>query len=216
MTISNTLPRTFATLLFATTAAALTLPNAAFADIVASATTPLNIRSGPGPEHAVVGYIPQNSQIAVSGCIRDSLWCRVSYQGKSGWAYSQYLTGNVAGRSVVVSQAITEVPTVTYQVPVEATTALAAAPPEITGTLVQRPATAVPLDIAPPPPNVQQYVVANPTNRVYLNGEVVVGAGLPDDVALTPVPDYQYQYAYVNGLPVLVEPRSRRVTYIYR
>jgi hypothetical protein len=58
--------------------------------------------------------------------------------------------------------------------------------------------------------------VANPVNQVYLNGEVVVGAGLPDDVTLTPVPDYQYQYAYVNGQQVLVEPQTRRVTYIYR
>jgi hypothetical protein len=58
--------------------------------------------------------------------------------------------------------------------------------------------------------------VSNPVTPVYLNGEVVVGAGLPADVTLTPVPDYQYQYAYVNGQPVLVEPQSRRVTYIYR
>jgi uncharacterized protein YraI len=220
MTISKTspttLPRTCATLLLATTAAALALPGSAVADIVASAVTPLNIRSGPGPEHAVVGYIPQNAQIAVAGCIQGSLWCRVSYRGHSGWAYSQYLTGNVAGRSVVVSQAITQVPAVTYQVPVEASTAMAAAPPEITGTIVQRPVEAQPLNIAPPPPTVRQYVVANPVNQVYLNGEVVVGAGLPDDVTLTPVPDYQYQYAYVNGQQVLVEPQTRRVTYIYR
>lgn len=216
MTNSKTSPRTFATLLLATTAAALTLPTSASADIVASAVTPLNIRSGPGPEHAVVGYIPQNAQIAVAGCIQGSLWCRVSYQGHSGWAYSQYLTGNVAGRSVVVSQAITQVPTVTYQVPVEASAAMAAAPPPITGTIVQRPVEAQPLNIAPPPTTVRQYVVANPVRPVYLNGEVVVGAGLPDDVALTPVPDYQYQYAYVNGQQVLVEPRTRTVTYIYR
>jgi uncharacterized protein YraI len=218
MTISKTIskpsPKTFATLLLATTAA-LTLPGAAFADVVASAITPLNIRSGPGPEHAVIGYIPQNAQIAVAGCVQGSLWCRVSYQGRSGWAYSQYMTGNVAGRSVVISQAITQVPTVTYQVPVEATTAMAAAPPPITGTIVQRPAEAPPLDITPPP-TVRQYVVSNPVTPVYLNGEVVVGAGLPADVTLTPVPDYQYQYAYVNGQPVLVEPQSRRVTYIYR
>jgi uncharacterized protein YraI len=215
MTLSKTSPKTFATLLLATTAAALTLPGAAFADIVAAAVTPLNIRSGPGPEHPVIGYIPQNAQIAVAGCVQGSLWCRVSYQGHSGWAYSQYMTGNVAGRSVVVSQAITQMPTVTYQVPVEASTAMAAAPPEITGTIVQRPAEAAPLNITPPP-TVRQYVVSNPVTPVYLNGEVVVGAGLPADVTLAPVPDYQYQYAYVNGQPVLVEPQSRRVTYIYR
>ena len=60
------------------------------------------------------------------------------------------------------------------------------------------------------------YVTQNPVTPVYLNGEVVEGVGLPEDVVLTPVPDYQYNYAYVNGVPVLVEPGTRRVTYIYR
>ena len=191
------------------------LPVAASADIVASAITPLNIRSGPGPEHAVIGYIPANGQTSVAGCIQGSLWCRVSYQGKTGWAYSQYLTGNVAGRSVIVSQAIAEVPAVTYQAPADGTTALAAAPPAVTGTIVHRPATGDPLVITPPP-TVREYIVANPATPVYLDGEVVVGAALPSAVTLTAVPNYQYQYAYVNGVPVLVEPQSRMVTYIYR
>ncbi len=51
---------------------------------------------------------------------------------------------------------------------------------------------------------------------VYLNGEVVIGSGLPPDVALAPVPGYQYQYAYVNGVPVLVEPQTREVAYVYQ
>jgi hypothetical protein len=63
---------------------------------------------------------------------------------------------------------------------------------------------------------VQTYIVQNPVPEVYLNGEVVEGVGLPPDVALRPVPGYEYQYAYVNGVPVLVEPSSRRVRYIYR
>ncbi|MGE0563910.1 MAG: DUF1236 domain-containing protein [Pseudolabrys sp.] len=192
------------------------LPAAASADVLATATTSLSIRSGPGPEHAVVGFIPENGRAAVSGCIQGSLWCQVSYNGKFGWAYSQYLSGNVAGRTVIVSQAISQVPTVTYRVPVDAAAALAAAPREVTGTIVQRSATDEPLVITPPPPMVREYIVANPADPVYLQGEVVVGAGLPAGVTLTPVPDYQYQYATVNGVPVLVEPQSRTVTYIYR
>jgi hypothetical protein len=39
---------------------------------------------------------------------------------------------------------------------------------------------------------------------------------LPADVALQPVPDYEYQYAYVNRVPVLVQPQTRRIVYIYR
>ena len=51
---------------------------------------------------------------------------------------------------------------------------------------------------------------------VILNGEVVLGGGLPADVALNAVPDYEYDYAYVNQVPVLVEPTTRRIVYIYR
>ena len=72
------------------------------------------------------------------------------------------------------------------------------------------------MSIEPPPAPVQTYIVQNPAQQVYLNGEVVEGVGLPEDVVLTPVPNYEYSYAYVNGVPVLVEPTSRRVTYIYR
>ena len=59
-------------------------------------------------------------------------------------------------------------------------------------------------------------MISHPVAPVYLNGEVVEGAGLPAEVALTPVPESGYQYAYVNGVPVLVEPTTRRVNYIYR
>jgi hypothetical protein len=46
--------------------------------------------------------------------------------------------------------------------------------------------------------------------------EVVEGVGLPEDVALAPVPGFDYQYAYINSVPVLVKPSTRRVEYIYR
>jgi hypothetical protein len=52
--------------------------------------------------------------------------------------------------------------------------------------------------------------------QVYLDGEIVVGAGIPETVMLAPVPDSEYSYAYVNGVPVLVETQNRTVTYIVR
>jgi uncharacterized protein YraI len=69
---------------------------------------------------------------------------------------------------------------------------------------------------AEPPPQVTTYVTQQPGAPVMLQGEVVVGAGLPDTVQLVPVPDYQYQFAYVNGQRVLVDPATRQVVYIYR
>ena len=84
----------------------------------------------------------------------------------------------------------------------------------ITGTLIAPPA-GPPLALTPPL-TVSSYVVSHPVAPVYLNGEVVEGVGLPEDVALAPVPGYDYQYAYVNSQPVLVEPQTRRIEYIYR
>ena len=60
------------------------------------------------------------------------------------------------------------------------------------------------------------YVTTNQVEPVYLDGEVVVGAGLPETVELREIPDYEYRYVYVNGQPVLVEPSSRRIVYVVR
>jgi uncharacterized protein YraI len=204
-----------ATILVATVAAAAAFASSASAATLAAATIPLNIRSGPGPQYGIIGAIPQNGQTVIMGCIRGSLWCQVSYNGRQGWAYAQYLTAQLSGRSLILAQDLNAVPPATYQVPVE-TTGTAIAAPTITGTLVARPAAAQPLVITPPPAAVGSYVVSHPVPPVYLNGEVVEGAGLPENVVLAPVPGSDYQYAYVNSAPVLVEPTTRRVEYIYR
>jgi uncharacterized protein YraI len=193
--------------------AAAALPGIASAATIAAATTPLNIRSGPGPQYSIIGAIPDRGQAAVLGCIRGSLWCQVSYNGQQGWAYSQYLTARLSGHSLAVAEALSTLPAVTYQAPVE-TVGTAVPTPSVTGTLIA-PSAGAPLVITPPQ-SVGSYVVSHPVAPVYLNGEVVEGVGLPEDVALAPVPGYGYQYAYVNNQPVLVEPQTRRVEYIYR
>jgi uncharacterized protein YraI len=207
-----------ATVLGAVTAlAAISLPVLslpASAATLATATTSLNIRTGPGPEYPVIGAIPDRGQATVTGCIQGSLWCQVSYNGRQGWAYSQYMMGSVGGQMVAVTQN-RDVPVIVYDAP-PTTVGTAVAAPTISGDFVAPVANSAPLEIAPPPATVQSYVVQHPVTPVYLNGEVVEGAGLPPDVVLNPVPDYQYNYAYVNGVPVLVEPTTRRVTYIYR
>src|SRR5262245_39602251 len=57
----------------------------ASAETIATAMTPLNIRSGPGPQFSIIGAIPNGGQTTIIGCIRDSLWCQVSYSGRQGW-----------------------------------------------------------------------------------------------------------------------------------
>jgi uncharacterized protein YraI len=192
--------------------AALAVP--ASAEIIATAMTPLNIRSGPGPQYSIIGAIPDRGHTTIIGCIQDSLWCQVSYNGRQGWAYSQYLTALLSGRSLAVAERLTDIPRVAYQAPLE-TVGSAVVAPAITGTLIERPVTAQPFVITPPP-NVGTYVVDHPVAPVYLNGEVVEGVGLPETVELSRVPGSDYDYAYVNNVPVLVEPTTRRVRYIYR
>jgi uncharacterized protein YraI len=195
-------------------AAATALSAPASAATTAEATTALNIRSGPGPQYPVVGMIKANDRAVIQGCIEGSLWCQVSYGGETGWAYSKYLTASVSGSTVVIAddRAAVGVPVVTYAPPPGT---VGSAPVQVTGALVATPASSPPLAINPPP-QVTTYVTANPTQRTYLDGEVVVGAGLPANVVVQPVPQYDYHYAYVNSVPVLVEPTSRRIVYVYR
>jgi len=199
-------------LIAAVVTAAFSIP--ASAAVVAQAATPLNIRSGPGPQYSVIGAIPTRGQATITGCISGSLWCSVGYNGKQGWAYSQYLMATLSGHSLAVAE-MRDIPPITYQAPAEIVGSAASAP-VINGALVDPQPTSAPLVIAPPPPEVQTYVVSHPVAPVYLNGEVVEGAGLPQTVQLAPVPGSDYDYAYVNSVPVLVQPSTRQVVYVYR
>jgi hypothetical protein len=70
--------------------------------------------------------------------------------------------------------------------------------------------------MADPGETVTTYVTENPVDYVFLDGEVVAGAGVPEAVVLYPVPDTQYTYAYINGVPVVINPVDRRVVQIVR
>ena len=66
-----------------------------------------------------------------------------------------------------------------------------------------------------PPPEVRTYIDGAPVDTVTYDGDVIVGATLPGDMVITQVPNYQYSYVRVNGRPMLVDPQSRRVVYVY-
>ncbi len=208
-------------------AAATMIPSLAMA-ATASAITDLNIRSGPGPQYQVIGAIQNGESATVRGCIEGSLWCEVVYNGKQGWSYSKYLTMPRASNTVVIAdhRAELDIPAVTYEAPAAKAgdVATGAATGAVAGALIAGPVgaavggtvgAAVGATVNPPAP-VHTYVTAHPVDPVYLDGEVVVGAGLPDTVTLRPVPDYEYDYAYVNRVPVLVDRGTRRIVYVYR
>jgi hypothetical protein len=67
-----------------------------------------------------------------------------------------------------------------------------------------------------PPPAIGSYVASNEVTSFTYPGAVVVGASLPQSAVLNNVPDYRYQYVYVNDTPVLVDPFTRRIVYVFR
>lgn len=250
--------------------------SAAQAQTIGTATTDLNVRSGPDPQFPVIGMIRENRRTTVFGCIEGSRWCQVDLRGQTGWAYSQYMT--FAGDAVVALQApelevapamrttivaapqplppapiapvaipvpvpgpvatwqppaqvYTAAPTVTYQSPAPvityrapATTTVvettAVAPRDFAGRLIPRRETIYAATTPPrayvPPRSVRTFIADNALDPVYLEGSLMVGAGIPDDIDLVPVPGSRFNYVYVNDYPVLVDPRTRRIVYVSR
>jgi uncharacterized protein YraI len=203
----------------------LTVCDAALAATSTVAVTDLNVRSGPGPEYPVVGLVGAGQQAIVTGCIQGSKWCSVD---NGGWVYSDYLTADVSGSAVILTErpAAVEVPTVTYEPPKGGAVAGGVATGAVAGALIGGPVGAAVGAVAggavgatviqPPPEEVRTYVTTNTVDPIYLDGEVVVGAGLPETVALAEIPNYEYRYVYLNGQPVLVEPQSRKIVYVLR
>ncbi|RCS24142.1 DUF1236 domain-containing protein [Phyllobacterium salinisoli] len=65
------------------------------------------------------------------------------------------------------------------------------------------------------PPPVREYVIQHPVDPVVIEGDVVEGYVIPQDIELRPVPDMpQYGYIYVNGQPVIVSLENRKVIYL--
>ena len=196
----------------------------AAADVIASATTDLNIRRGPGPQFEVVGVIAANDMATVTGCIQGSQWCSVSYNGIEGWSFSAYLATDFSGNQVYLAEPppALALPTLTYDGPSAAVPgAIAGA---TVGAIVGGPigaavggtAGALAGAVVDPPNTVRAFIANNPVQPIYLDGEVVVGATIPQTVQVIPVPQYQYAYVNVNGQPVLVDPATNRVVYIFR
>jgi uncharacterized protein YraI len=208
-------------------AAAVLAAGAASAQTFAVATTDLNVRAGPGPHYEVVGVIGIDQQVTIIGCIEGSQWCEVDIAGVQGWAYSAYLIAEHQGTEVVIAErpAEVEVPIVRYE-PSGGGVIAGGATGAVAGAIVGGPVGAAVVAVAGAAtggiaegalaPHARTYVLENPVEPVYLEGEVVVGAQLPETVAVREIPDYEYRYVYVNHQPVIVEPDTHRIVYVVR
>ncbi|MFW8594659.1 DUF1236 domain-containing protein [Cribrihabitans neustonicus] len=197
----------------------------------AMAVTDLNLRAGPGPQHEVIGVITKDASADIEGCLEDSKWCKVTYDGTTGWAYGEYLGGADAEAEtqtfvpVVSSQSTIETGTVTYENEDHAgAVAGSGTVGAVAGALIGGPVGAAAGAIiggtagalAEPAEEVVSYVRTNKVEPVYLEGEVVTGVQLPETVELKEIPDSEYRYVYVNNVPVLVEAENRTVVHIVR
>ncbi|MDR1265915.1 MAG: SH3 domain-containing protein [Propionibacteriaceae bacterium] len=57
-----------------------------------TATTTVNVRSGPSTDRAIIGYVAWGYTIVATGASQDG-WTPVDYGGRTGYISSQYLTG---------------------------------------------------------------------------------------------------------------------------
>jgi uncharacterized protein YraI len=196
-------------------AAVIAAPSMAMA-LNAVAVTDLNMREGPGSQYAIVGTIQNNGQVEIIGCLEEGQWCQVNWQGNQGWAYSEYLALTQDGQQVYVPQArsVFDIPVVAFQGAANVAGAAVTGAANVVGSILGGVGNLATAAITPPG-HVRTYVTDNRYDPILLEGEIVVGATLPDVVELRPVPDYEYHYAYVNGVPVLVEPGTRRVVHVY-
>ncbi|MCO6048858.1 DUF1236 domain-containing protein [Mesorhizobium sp. RP14(2022)] len=224
-----------AKILAASTAAAMfALMGAAAAQTSAVATTDLNVRSGPGPQYPVVGQIGASQSVVLDGCAQGSKWCATTVNGAQGWVYSDYLSSDFGGKTVVLTERPADaVPNVVYKEEGgnqgKGGALAGAGTGAVAGALIGGPVGAAVGGVAgavvggaagtavkEPPKEVRTYVTEQKAEPVYLDGEVVVGAGVPENVEIREVPNYEYRYANINGQPVLIDPGSRKIVYVYR
>jgi uncharacterized protein YraI len=212
-------------------AAALVLSaGAAFAQSGVTATTDLNVRGGPGPQYPVIGVLGAGQGTILTGCIENSKWCSIDDGGQRGWVYSDYLTGEFGGQRMVLTERPADSGVVVVERPDGAAEGalVGGATGAIGGALIGGPIGAAvggvagmavggaAGDVAEPPAEVRTYVTSHRVEPVYLEGEVVVGATVPETVAIHEIPRYEYRYINVNGQEVLVEPGTRRIVYVLR
>jgi uncharacterized protein YraI len=63
-------------------------------------TSSVNLRAGPSVEFPVVNRLARGAPVEVYGCIRQALWCDVSWGRERGWVAAQYLDYFYDGRYV--------------------------------------------------------------------------------------------------------------------
>ncbi|KIN72778.1 DUF1236 domain-containing protein [Sulfitobacter guttiformis] len=200
----------------------------------AIAATDLNVRSGPGPQYSVVGLIPGGEVAMVQGCLDTASWCQVTFGETSGWASSDYLAVNVEEQAIALTTRPAEITvnSVTYE-DLEGTEdnqreglAVGATLGVLAGVAVGGPIGGIVAGgilggaagsaVAAPDEKTVTYITSNPVETVYLDGEVVVGAGVPSTVPTFELPQAEYRYVNINGQTVIVDAETNAIVRVIR
>lgn len=182
-----------------------------------------------------VGHRYIGGAVSEYGCVADGSWCKVSYNGVSGWSYAPYLTVSAEDEAYVVTErpSTVEMTTVTYEdtgetlkdqragatagVVIGSLAAYAAGGPVggvIAGGILGGAAGSAAVE---PTMETVTYIESNPVETVYLDGEVAVGAGVPQNVTLYEIPSQpEYRYVSINGETVLVNPENNAIVRVIR
>lgn len=203
----------------------------AMADMLATATTDVNVRAGPSSQEPVIGRLGAGETINVRGCINAGTWCQVVLADGEGFVSSRFLSGDMAAAGdVIVQDRTASIRPTRPQATPGATAGIVTggAAGAVTGAVVGGPVGAAiggaagmiaggtTGAILDPPRHVRTYVQSHRMEPVYLDDQYAVGSTLPGAVELREIPDYQYRYVYLNDRPMLVDPGSRRVVYVYQ
>lgn len=221
-------------LLAGAAAAALAAPG--LAQSIATVTTDLNLRSGPGTTHGIVGVAPARSSIEVIRCDAGGGWCEVAFEGTRAYASAAYLEMGAPGAVTVATPAILvpATPETVVVVPPKSawttdgtTTAwsgVTVAPQAAEPSVIAINPNAQVIALSPaaqvvataPEAELVAFVRQNPVAPVVIEREIVPGIVIPEDVVLYPMHDSGVSYANVNGGFVFVEPQARQVIRIVR
>lgn len=194
----------------------------------ATATTDLNLRAGPGPKAEIISVIPGEAMVSVEQCAATSQWCRVSYDGQQGWAYGAYLNAPVQGAEpMAVYENREQLQIETVEVEDEEAELGGALAGGTMGGIIALAAAGGPATVAAAvgaglftgalsadEEKVVTYVRENPVDPVYVQGEVVRGVTIPQEIELQAIPESEYQYVYLNGVPAVVNADRQVVTVV--
>jgi uncharacterized protein YraI len=67
-------------------------------------TTNVNLRSGPGVQYPPVVVLGAGMPLEIFGCLSDTSWCDVDWNGNRGWVAGDYLEYSYQGRRVLVPE----------------------------------------------------------------------------------------------------------------